>query len=134
MRLAMRTLIDVSLFVHARRAWHGKQYFTPATIVVAQADRSFVSLLPSFLILVEVSLPLSLSLARSLARSRLLLPLFLILYQTSFFLTYGFPRRRPSHRKQKLRTNTYRLVQPRVLVAYELVFAERANQSVGDFR
>lgn len=68
-------------------------------------------LLPSFLILIEVSLP------RSLARSRLLSPLFLILYQTSFFLTYGFPRRRRSHRKQKLRqvclidagTNTYRL-------------------------
>jgi len=32
----MRTLIDVSLFVHTRRAWHGKQYFTPTTIVVAQ--------------------------------------------------------------------------------------------------
>lgn len=31
----MRTLIDVSLFVHTRRAWHGKQYFTLATIVVA---------------------------------------------------------------------------------------------------
>lgn len=31
----MRTLIDVSLFVHTRRAWHGKQYFKLATIVVA---------------------------------------------------------------------------------------------------
>lgn len=41
----MRTLIDVSLFVHTRRAWHGKQYFTLATIVVAWS----------------VSLPLSLS-------------------------------------------------------------------------
>lgn len=42
----MRTLIDVSLFVHTRRAWHGKQYFTLATIVVAWS----------------VSLPFSLSL------------------------------------------------------------------------
>lgn len=65
MRLAMRTLIDVSLFVHTRCAWHGKQYFTSATIVVAQSDRS--SVLP----------PLSVSLS-----------LFLVSLRFSFSLSF----------------------------------------------
>lgn len=67
MRLAMRTLIDVSLFVHTRRAWHGKQYFTPATIVVAQSS-SLLRLVSSFLPS-SSSRYLSLFLAFSLARA-----------------------------------------------------------------
>lgn len=58
----MRTLIDVSLFVHTRRAWHGKQYFTPTTIVVAQSDRSLsLSLLLLLLLFLYHSLSPSLS-------------------------------------------------------------------------
>lgn len=57
----MRTLIDVSLFVHTRCAWHGKQYFTSATIVVAQSDRSSV-LPPLSVFLSSLSLSVSPSL------------------------------------------------------------------------
>lgn len=78
-------------------------------------------LLPSFLILIEVSLP------HSLARSRLLLPLFLILYQTSFFLTYGFPRRRRSHRKQKLRQVCLSMQGQTHIDSYSHVYSSRTS-------
>lgn len=55
----MRTLIDVSLFVHTRRAWHRKQYFKPATIVVAH---SVTSLLLPFFRFFTIFVPVSLSL------------------------------------------------------------------------
>jgi len=116
MRLAMRTLIDVSLFVHTRRAWHGKQYFTLATIVVAQSDRFSVSLFPSFLhprrsLSLSLSLSLflfplsslSLALSRSLARSFILAVAAVFLSLPSFFFTRGFLRWRLSRLRQQLR-------------------------------
>lgn len=57
----MRTLIDVSLFVHTRRAWHGKQYFTLATIVVAWSVSHSFSFSPP----PSSPFPLSLSLSSS---------------------------------------------------------------------
>lgn len=76
----MRTLIDVSLFVHTRRAWHGKQYFTPTTIVVAQSDRSLSLLLLLFFLLLLLlflyhSLSPSLSFYLSFCLSLYLFPL-----------------------------------------------------------
>ena len=58
----MRTLIDVSLFVHTRRAWHGKQYFTLATIVVAWSVSHSFSFSPPPSSPTRLSLHLSLAL------------------------------------------------------------------------
>lgn len=58
----MRTLIDVSLFVHTRRAWHGKQYFTPG-------DNSCRSV--TLRVSVFPPLPLSLCRAPGIPRSAL---------------------------------------------------------------
>lgn len=95
----MRTLIDVSLFVHTRRAWHGKQYFTPTTIVVAQSDRSLSppssSLLPpsspSFPLPLSLSPSLSFSLSLSLSLCLSLPPLFLSVLRLA--LTFLHTRR-----------------------------------------
>lgn len=151
MRLAMRTLIDVSLFVHTRRAWHGKQYFTPATIVVAQSDRSSVSFLPSFLSSSSSKLLSSFPPSPSFSLSRLLVR---SLTRAYYCRRFSFFTRRPSFLHMvscvgvspasgrnfirfvsSIQGQTYidsysHVYSPRT----SLVLVERANRSAGDFR